>query len=112
MPAEVKSELVQKLSTARQLLSCFTWREEDRRRWIILASRFLYSVYTQKVVRGPTARIFPSPADHVQYLRSEGPSTRDKKMEATEPGVQLLKADNFSSFPSQLAKHPDRNFCM
>ena len=34
----------------------FTWR--DPRRWVIVTSCFLYSVYMQNVVLGPSARIF------------------------------------------------------
>ena len=54
----------------------------------------------QKVVLGPSVRIFFRDRT-VNYLRSEDPSTRDKKEQKWwQPSVQLLKANNFFSLPS------------
>ena len=97
---------------------------------------FLFSVYMQKAVLGPSTRIFlairsswlrdrkilapckPTYAQKVLLLetkkKKKGKKERKKerKKHGGGLGIQLLKADNFSFFPSSLGNHPDQNFCM
>ena len=101
----------------------FTRREEDPRRRITVAPYiyFLYSVYIQKVVLGCSARIFLAIGSsqlrdrkilalrrskhHVNYLRSKGPSIRDKKKKKKHGGCRVFSCYRPATFLLFLLKN-------